>query len=439
VIEGDDKMALNLAEIAKKQSIKYFLISYTDLFGNQRAKLVPAAAIGGMQEAGAGFAGFATWLDMTPADPDLFARPDPESLVQLPWKPEVGWLAADLWMDGKPVLHAPRNVLKTEIAKAAEQGLQMKTGVECEFFLIAPDGSTIADGSDTQSKPCYDQQALMRRYDVITEICDCMLALGWQPYQNDHEDANGQFEMNWHYDDALITADRQAFFKYMVKSIAEKHGLRATFMPKPFVDLTGNGCHMHVSLWKGKRNVFVDAKAEHGLSPLALNFIGGVMHSADALAAILNPTVNSYKRLNAARTTSGATWAPNTVTWTGNNRTHMIRVPEGDRFELRLADGAANPYLMPAAVLAAGLEGIASARDPGQRLDINMYTDGHRAGDVKKLPLNLLDALRALDASTVLRSALGDLVPAYLKLKRAEWLEFTAHLSVWERATTLDC
>ncbi|HWA42400.1 MAG TPA: type III glutamate--ammonia ligase, partial [Hypericibacter adhaerens] len=221
-------MSQDLAEIAKKKGIKYFLISYTDLFGAQRAKLAPAAAIAGMQKSGAGFAGFATWLDMTPADPDLFAKPDPASLIQLPWKPEVGWLAADLWMDGKPVEHGPRTVLKTQIAKAAKLGFQMKTGVECEFFLVTPDGSKIADAADTQSKPCYDQQALMRRYDVITEICDAMLALGWEPYQNDHEDANGQFEMNWLYGDALVTVDRQAFFKYMVKSVAEKHGLRAT-------------------------------------------------------------------------------------------------------------------------------------------------------------------------------------------------------------------
>ena len=432
-------MAVELAEVAKEKAIKYFLISYTDLFGAQRAKLVPASAIGGMQKAGAGFAGFATWLDMTPADPDLFAVPDPASLIQLPWKPEVGWLAADLWMAGKPVEHGPRNVLKAQIARAAERGLQMKTGVECEFFLIAPDGSTIADTADTQVKPCYDQQALMRRYDVITEICDAMQALGWSPYQNDHEDANGQFEMNWLYDDALITADRQAFFKYMVKAIAEKYGLRATFMPKPFLHLTGNGCHMHVSVWKGGENVFEDAADKGGLSPLGLNFIGGVIHSADALAAILNPTVNSYKRINAPRTTSGATWAPNSVTWTGNNRTHMIRVPEGDRFELRLADGAVNPYLMPAAVLAAGLDGLDNARDPGPRLDINMYTDGHTVGDVKKLPLNLLDALRALDASTVLRQALGETVPAYLKLKHGEWNDFARHLTQWERDTTLDC
>jgi glutamine synthetase len=172
---------------------------------------------------------------------------------------------------------------------------------------------------------------------------------------------------------------------------------------------------------------------------VGLNFIGGVIHSADALAAILNPTVNSYKRINAPRTTSGATWSPNSVTWTGNNRTHMIRVPEGDRFELRLADGAVNPYLMPAAVLAAGLDGLAHQRDPGPRLDINMYTDGHLAGDVKKLPLNLLDALRAFEASTVLAEALGELAPAYVKLKQAEWNDYARHLTQWERDTTLDC
>jgi glutamine synthetase len=428
----------DLAATADKQGIKYFLISFTDLFGIQRSKLVPAAAIGPMQKTGAGFAGFATWLDLTPAHPDMFAVPDPASLIQLPWKPEVAWLAGDPVMEGKPVAHGPRNVLKDQIAKAAEQGYQLKTGVECEFFLVSPDGGSIGDAADTQSKPCYDQQALMRRYDVITEICDSMLALGWLPYQNDHEDANGQFEMNWQFDDALVTADRHAFFKYMVKAIAEKHGLRATFMPKPFPHLTGNGCHMHASLWQGDTNAFVGDN-DDSLSPVALNFIGGIIHSAEALAAILNPTVNSYKRINAPRTASGATWAPNSVTWTGNNRTHMIRVPEGDRFELRLADGAVNPYLMPAVVLAAGLDGIASKRDPGKRLDINMYTDGHTVGDVKKLPLNLLDALRAFEKSTVLGDALGELVPAYLKLREREWHEYTAHLTQWERDNTLDC
>ncbi|MBV9511394.1 MAG: hypothetical protein JO303_14040, partial [Caulobacteraceae bacterium] len=272
-------MPLDLADAAKEKGIKYFLISYTDLFGSQRAKLAPAAAIGGMQRAGAGFAGFATWLDMTPADPDLFAKPDPASLIQLPWKPEVGWLPADLVMNGQPVAQAPRVLLKRLIAGAAADGLQMKTGVECEFFLISPDGSAPADAEDRQEKPCYDQSALMRRYEVITAICDAMQSLGWAPYQNDHEDANGQFEMNWDYADALVTADRHAFFKYMVRSIAEAHGLRATFMPKPFAHLTGSGCHVHVSLWRGADNAFADAGGELGLSQAAYHFIGGLMHS----------------------------------------------------------------------------------------------------------------------------------------------------------------
>ena len=429
----------DLASVAKNQGIKYFLISYTDLFGAQRAKLVPAAAIGPMARNGAGFAGFATWLDLSPADPDMFAVPDPDSLIQLPWKPEVGWLAADLYMDGKPVSHGPRNILKSLMAKAAEQGLEMKTGVECEFFLITPDGKAIGDPADTQDKPCYDQLALMRRYDIITEICDAMLALGWEPYQNDHEDANGQFEMNWTYGNALVTADRHAFFKYMAKSVAEKHGLRATFMPKPFAALTGNGCHAHISLWKDGTNVFCDEAGELGFSALGYQFIGGLIHSAPALAALLNPTVNSYKRLNAPRTISGATWSPNTISYTGNNRTHMIRIPESDRLELRLADGAVNPYLLQAAALAAGLDGMANGRDPGKRLDINMYTQGHLAPDVGRLPLNLLDALRALEASDVLKEAMPGFVPSYLKLKMQEWNSYTSHLSDWERTATLDC
>ena len=435
-------MAADLAKIAKDRKIKYFLISYVDLFGGLRAKLVPAAAIGAMQRDGAGFAGFATWLDMTPAHPDLFARPDPDSLIQLPWKPEVGWLASDLWMDGKEVADSPRAVLKKQVADAAKQGLRMKSGVECEYHLITPDGKAIADTLDTQEKPCYDQQALMRRYDIITEICDAMLALGWKPYQNDHEDANGQFEMNWEYDDCLKTADRHAFFKYMVRALAEKHGLRATFMPKPFMSLTGNGCHAHVSVWDkaGKTNLFHDAKGELGLSATAYAFLGGVIHSAEALCSFFNPTVNSYKRINAPRTISGATWSPNAISYGGNNRTHMIRIPDAGRFELRLMDGAANPYLLQAGVLAAGLDGIANKRDPGERLDINMYTDGHTVKNLRRLPLNLLDALRTTERSKVLRDRFGDsFVDSYLKLRMDEWNAYSRHLTHWEMQNTLDC
>jgi glutamine synthetase len=304
---------------------------------------------------------------------------------------------------------------------------------------VAPNGEAISDDADRQSKPCYDQSALMRRYDFIKELCDAMLVLGWNPYQNDHEDANGQFEMNWDFSDALTTADRHAFFKFMAKSIAEKHGYRATFMPKPFSNLTGSGCHVHVSLWDGATNLFEKDPGELGVSKLGYNFIGGLMHSADALCAITNPTVNSYKRINAPRTLSGATWSPNTVTYTGNSRTHMIRIPDPGRFELRLPDGSANPYLLQAGILAAGLDGIENARNPGKRLDINMYTDGHTVKDAKRLPLNLLDALRAFEASPVMKNYFGAFVPSYAALKHQEWNDYARHLTQWERETTLDC
>jgi glutamate---methylamine ligase len=434
-------MATDLAKAAKERGIKYFLISYVDLFGTLRAKLAPATAIDAMSKEGAGFAGFASWLDMTPADPDVLAIPDPSSLIQLPWKREVGWLAADPYMNGKLVDQAPRNILKKVREKAAKAGYTLKTGVECEFFLVSPDGLAISDAADTQSKPCYDQSALMRRYDVISEICDSMLELGWSPYQNDHEDANGQFEMNWLYDDCLVTADRMAFFKYMVKAIAEKHGLRATFMPKPFANLTGSGCHVHVSLWKGGKNIFEDGNDGFGLSRAAYNFIGGVMNAAGELCSITNPTINSYKRINAPVTLSGATWSPNTVTYAGNNRTHMIRIPGGGRFEFRLADGAANPYLLPAALIVAGLDGVEKGIDPGKPLDIDMYAEGHKAPPgTKKLPLNLLDALRLTQQSELLRRELGsEFVDSYIKLKTREWDDFSRQLTPWERATTLDC
>ncbi|MEM9106519.1 MAG: type III glutamate--ammonia ligase [Pseudomonadota bacterium] len=434
-------MAKDLANFAKSNGIKYFMISYTDLFGGQRAKLVPTEAIGDMQEEGAGFAGFASHLDMTPAHPDMLAVPDPDSVIQLPWKPEVAWVAGDCVMDDELVAQAPRNTLKRMVQEAAEAGMRIKTGVEAEYFLTTMDGSEISDPYDTAAKPCYDQQAVMRRYDVIAEICDYMLQMGWGPYQNDHEDANGQFEMNFEFDDALATADKHSFFKFMVKSVAEKHGLRATFMPKPFERLTGNGCHAHVSVWDetGAKNIFVDDGDELGLSAEARHFLGGIMHHAIGMTAITNPTVNSYKRINAPVTMSGATWSPNTVTWSGNNRTHMVRVPGPGRFELRLADGAANPYLLQAAIIAAGLSGLRSKADPGKRYDIDMYAEGHTVTDAPKLPLNMLDALRAFDADTELKSQLGEeFANAFLKLKNQEWDSFTAHFSSWEREHTLD-
>ena len=441
-------MAKDLFKIAKQKKIKYFLISFVDLFGVLRSKLVPAHAIKEMQTAGAGFAGFAAWLDMTPADSDMFGIPDPDSLIQLPWNKEVGWLASDLWMDGRPVEASPRVMLKNQIKKLKKQNLTMKSGVECEYFLISPDGETIADPRDTQSKPCYDQSALMRRYDLIKEICDCMIEMGWGPYQNDHEDANGQFEMNWDYSECLETADRHTFFKYMVKTIAEKHGLRATFMPKPFNNLTGNGCHAHVSVWQGKKNKFLDNSDKLGLSKIAYNFLGGVIKNASSLSAFFNPTINSYRRINAPPTKSGASWSPSSISYTGNNRTHMIRIPDPGRFELRLMDGSANPYLLQASILAAGLDGLKNKIDPGNPLHCNMYEDFAKYPDLPKLPDELDQSLSQLKDNKSMNEAFGsDVISSYIKLRDTEIKEFKSKESFdkakavtkWERDNTLDC
>ena len=441
-------MPKNLSQLARSKKIKYFLISFVDLFGVLRSKLVPAQAIGAMQKDGAGFAGFATWLDMTPADSDMFGVPDPNSLIQLPWNKEVGWLASDLYMDGKPVKASPRVMLKEQMKKMFQKKLQMKSGVECEYFLISEDGSSIADKRDIQSKPCYDQSALMRRYNLIKEICDCMITMGWKPYQNDHEDANGQFEMNWDYSDALVTADRHVFFKYMVKTLAEKHGLRATFMPKPFSNLTGNGCHAHVSVWNGKINKFLDNKDKLGLSKLAYNFLGGIMNNTQALSAFFNPTINSYRRINAPPTKSGATWSPSSISYTGNNRTHMIRIPDKGRFELRLMDGSANPYLLQASIIAAGLEGINKRLNPGKPLHCNMYEDYKKYPKLKKLPNDINQAINMLKNSKSLSQAFGsDVIKSYIKLKNLETKNFQTKnkfnkrkpVSQWEKDNTLDC
>ena len=441
-------MTTDLTKFAKDNGIEYFMISFTDLFGGQRAKLVPARAIADMQEDGAGFAGFATWLDLTPAHPDMLAVPDPEAAIILPWDKTIAWVPGNCVMEGEDVAQAPRNVLRRLISEAADEGMHVKTGIEAEFFLLTPDGQEISDKFDTAEKPCYDQQAFMRRLDVIREISDYMLEMGWGAYQNDHEDANGQWEMNWDYDDALKTADKHSFFKFMAKCVAEKHGYKATFMPKPIEGLTGNGCHAHISVWDApgadsKVNVFAGdgegQTGEVGLSERGKNFLGGIMKHASALAAITNPTVNSYKRINAPRTTSGATWAPNTVTWTGNNRTHMVRVPGPGRFELRLPDGAVNPYLLQAIIIAAGLSGVRTKADPGKRHYIDMYAEGYKITDAPKLPLNMLDALRAYDDDTELKAAMGEeFSTAYLKMKHQEWNDFCSHFSSWEKANTLD-
>jgi len=444
-------MPHNLASAARALQLRFVLFSFTDLFGIQRAKLVPTSALEALERNGAGFAGFAAWLDLSPADGDVLALPDPASLMRLPWQPDVGWVATELLLEGGPMAQCPRSLLKRQQQRAAELGFELRSGVEAEFFLLDPSGLAPADRADHQRKPCYDQLALMRRYPLVGSLLEAMEDLGWGPYQADHEDANGQFELNWTFADALTTADRHAFFKVMVKSLAEDQGLRASFMPKPFESLTGNGCHTHISLWglpgtpKAGLNLFSDPDGVMGLSPLAHHFLGGLLAHAPALCAITNPTVNSYRRLSAPPTTSGATWSPGSISYTGNNRTHMVRVPDDQRLELRLPDGASHPYLLQAAVLAAGLDGITYKLEPGEAQSNDNYANPLPPGPFGCLPSNLGEALEALEVDSRLQEGLGvSFCQSYLTLRREQWTQFQnlGHsgptISDWERETGLD-
>ncbi|MCP9941065.1 MULTISPECIES: type III glutamate--ammonia ligase [Synechococcales] len=435
----------DLAQQVQELNLKFLLISFADLFGIQRAKLVPASAVAGMARDGAGFAGFAAWLDLSPADGDVMAIPAAASLTPLPWQPEVGWVAAELQLNGAPMEQCPRRLLRRQLERAAAVGFELRSGVEAEFFLLDPSGEQIADGADSQEKPCYDQLALMRRYPLIGPLLEAMEALGWGPYQADHEDANGQFEVNWTFADALTTADRHAFFKVMVKAMAEQQGLRASFMPKPFAELTGNGCHTHLSLWgtagspNANQNLFHDPSGPLGVSTLAYHFLAGLLAHAPALSCLTNPTVNSYRRLAAPPTSSGATWSPGGISYSGNNRTHMVRIPDDQRLELRLPDGAAHPYLLQAAVLAAGLDGIERQLDPGPRHDNDNYAEPLPTGTAGRLPASLGDALDAFAADTVLRQALGEaFCQAYERLRRRQWDQHRSEVTPWERRTGLD-
>jgi len=429
-----------------EQDLQFVLVSFTDLFGIQRAKLVPASAMAAMATGGAGFAGFAAWLDLSPADGDVLAVPDPASLTALPWQSGVGWMAAELTLNGTAMAQCPRRLLRRQQQRAAVLGFELRSGVEAEFFLLSPDGAAIADPADHQEKPCYDQLALMRRFGLIGPLLTAMEQLGWGPYQADHEDANGQFEINWTFADALTTADRHAFFKVMVKAMAEQQGLRASFMAKPFAALTGNGCHTHLSLWGAAgtaaagRNLFHDPAGELGLSALAYHFLGGLIAHAPALCAITNPTVNSYRRLAAPPTTSGATWSPGGISYTANNRTHMVRIPDDQRLELRLPDGSAHPYLLQAAILAAGLDGVERQLSPGLRHDNDNYAQPLAQSECQRLPTELGEALEAFAADTALRQALGEeFCQAYEHLRRRQWQRERGDISEAEGRSSLDC
>lgn len=421
--------------------IEFIYAMFVEMHGKPCAKLVPVTALDDLLESGAGFAGFAAGpMSQTPADPDILALPDPSSYVRLPWMPHVAAMQCDPTVEGDEWPYAPRVILKRLIAQAAAKNLTLKAGAEVEYSLLArdPDGSIrVADERDTSQLPCYDARGLTAVIDHLTTVSRHMDAMGWGNYANDHEDANGQFEQNFNYADALTTADRLIVLRLMMHTLAREQGLYATFMPKPFADKTGNGLHTHLSLWSHDSDSALFETSDDprglGLSELGYQFTAGILDHAQALTAIVCPTVNSYKRIGVGPPDSGATWAPAYVAYGGNNRTQMIRVPEGGRIEVRVPDGSANPYLALAALLAAGLDGIDRGLDPGEPNVDNLYAldlETVSARGIRALPPTLLHATDHLVADDVLRAALGsgrdgDYVDYFAQIKRDEFRRIT--------------
>jgi glutamine synthetase len=437
-----------LAAAVERDGIEFLFAMFVDLHGKPCAKLVPVSAMEQMLAGGAGFAGYAAGpMGQSPADPDLMAVPDIGSYTPMPWRPGLAILMCDPYVDGKPWPYAPRVILKRQLADLLARDMVLHAGAEPEYFLVrktAAGGIKVADELDDADLPCYDAKGLTRSYEFLTTVSKAMNALGWSNYANDHEDGNGQFEQNFGYADALTTADRMIIFRYMVQALAQQQGMLATFMPKPFKDRTGTGMHLHLSLWSGDgtRPLFHDDgdARKLGLSSLAYQFIGGVLDHAAGLTAVTCPTVNSYKRVSAGAPASGASWAPGYISYGGNNRTQMIRVPDAGRIEVRAVDGLANPYLALTALLAAGLDGIDRRLDPGEPNTENLFdvAAAEVAGrGIRRLPATLAHAADELVADGVLREAFGK-VPSgeyadyYACVKRAEFDSYHAEVSAWE-------
>jgi glutamine synthetase len=435
-----------IQKIVEGRGVEFFFAQFVDMYGRPSAKLIPAANLDDLVSEGAGFAGFAAGeIGQMPSDPDIAAMPDLDSFTLVPWEKNLARFACDITVEGEPWPYCPRTILRRQVERAKALGYEFKIGIELEYFLINrnDDGSIqIADQADTLDKPCYDMAGLTRRYDFLTTVSKYCNEMGWGNYANDHEDANGQFEQNFEYADALTSCDRAIFFRYMVHTLAEQHGMIATFMPKPFTKLTGSGCHFHMSLWRDGENVFLDEADPRGLglSETAYGFVGGLKRHARAYSGVTAPTVNSYKRLKMGSTTSGATWSPVWISYGYNNRTQMLRIPAPGRIEDRTIDGSANPYLAAAAVLASGLDGIENSLDAGEPNSENLYTKSYdelTERGLRALPANLLEAIGELEQDAVLREALGtargeDYVDYYARVKRDEWFRYHEQVTDWE-------
>lgn len=431
----------------KAQGVKYCIGAYVDIHGVPKGKVVPIEHLKHMAKGSELYTGYALdGLGQRPNEDEFASVPDFNGVVQLPWEPKLAWAPADLTFHGQPYPLSTRVALKNQLAKAAEMGFGFNLGIECEIYLLKKnaDGSlSIPDPDDKLAKPCYDVQGFVNAFSWLDKVATCINDLGWDLYSFDHEDANGQFEFDFAYSDALTTCDRLTFFRFMAKHYAKEEGLIATMMPKPFANRTGNGAHFNMSLsdLKTGANVFAckpeDDPRGFGLTETGYHFIGGILRHGRALCAAYAPTVNSYKRLLRQGAMGTFSWAPVFNSYGSNNRTNSLRVPMGGgRCESRNADGAVNPYLAATLALAAGLEGVREKIDPGAPNEDNLYeiSNAERAErGIDFLPQNLQEAVAAFAADPLMEEALGkELRDEFIKYKTAEWDSYHQSISSWE-------
>lgn len=435
-------------QFLEDKAIKFVLAQFVDIHGSAKTKSVPVSHFEDLLTTGAGFAGFAVWgLGMGPHGPEYTAVGDLSTLGVLPWMPGYARIVCDGHVLGSRYEYCPRVALRAQLDRLEKRGWTMYTGIEPEFMLLDrnADGSLSPhDATDTLDKPCYDYKGLARASEFLQKLVGSLQLAGLDIYQIDHEDSNGQFEVNFAYRDCLATADNYVLFKMAASEIAHSMGMICTFMPKPFSNRAGTGSHFHISMGDEKNpNIFQDDQDKEGLglSSVAYQFLGGILHHARGLAALAAPSVNSYKRLVVGRSLSGATWAPAYIAYGNNNRTAMVRGP-GGRLELRLPDGSCNPYLTTAGIIAAGLDGIERNLDPGKPNNTDLYQltpEQIDAQGIGILPQNLSEAIDAFEADAVLRQGVGEnLAREFIKLKRMEWVEYSRHVSAWETKRYLE-
>ncbi len=425
--------------------VAYLMASFADMHGVSKTKMVPLSHIDQMMAGSELYTGAA--LDGVPqdvSDEEVSAHPDPQSCIILPWQTNVAWFASNLWCEGKPFDACSRNILARATQAAADMGFVMNLGMEAEFYVLKDGESDVVPVSarDTLDKPCYDGYGALDNLHWLSELVDAMDDLGWDVYSFDHEDGNGQFEVDFRYADAMTMADRFVFLRMMANAIAQKHGYFASWMPKPFADRTGSGAHYNMSLesLETGQNLFKDDHDPRGcgLSNLGYQFVAGVLRHLPAISAVVSPTVNSYKRLIKQGSMSGSTWAPVFVCYGNNNRTNALRIPlGGGRVELRASDSANNPYLGAAMVLSAGLEGIREELDPGDPHTENMYNKTPEELEelgIALLPRTLEEAIDAFETDPFSRAVMGDeMFKAYAAFRREEWEAYHNHVSDWER------